>query len=374
MIITVFVTGDGEKDQWCAELLEHSWQRAGQPGELVRLFAAQASQSLPVQGMARVIRTSPWSNHPYIRDKFTGYDKPAALLEWLMHEPVDATVLLLDVESILLGPIDQEVKPGEAVGNTWKSIPRGEGPFGLTREYRNLQAYCVNRELKLPKVEMPLLVHSTDLRRLAARWLELTGIIRCEVHTASGQNIKADRTAYTIAAAEYRIAHTARKMAVAPGDTRADRAVLNYHVPIESPEGKIVWDCETYEPWTIPSPKHAAPGAGRKLLAFLEDYSSLRESGDHLTYRRPRRRLGVREARVLDSISLEIPGETEPLNLNSSAASIWKLCDGKRTVAEIVEELEKQFEVSHTLLCADVDHAINRLCAGGAMDLEGVAR
>ena len=252
-------------------------------------------------------------------------------------------------------------------------MPRGTGPFALGSEYVNLQAFCVNRDLKLPKLQYPLLIHSSDLKKLAARWLELTGIIRCEVSTNTGKTVDADRVAYAIAAAEYRIPHKSRKMAVEPGDKKADCKVLNYRSPIKSSKARIVWDTGSYMPWELCKPKQAAPGVGRTFLSYLLEYATLRESGGHLDTRRPRRCLGVREAHVMENVLLEIPGEVEPLTLNSSAASIWKLCDGHRTLGDMVEALQLQFEVPRKLLCADVELAINHLHAKGAVDLEIVA-
>jgi hypothetical protein len=370
MIITVFVTTNSQDDQWRAELLEHYWQQSGQAGQLVRLVATAADDSLPVHGIARVVRTRPWIDHPYIVDSYAAYNIPAALLEWLMAEQVDATILVLEADSILLESINQELTPGQALGSSWADMPGGDGPFSLSENYSNLQAFCVNRDLKLARVRYPLLIHSSDLRKLAARWLELTGIIRLEVATASGKDVDADKVAYAIAAAEYRVSHKTRNMTLESSDKRSRRASLNYRKPVKSPKGKIVWDAESYQPWAICQPKQAAAGAGRMFLEYLLQYSSMRESGAHLNFRRPHRSQGVREAHVMDTVMLEIPEMSEPLTLNSSAANIWKLCDGIRTVGEIVDALEKQFEAPRQLLNTDVEMAVNQLRANGAIEME----
>ena len=88
--------------------------------------------------------------------------------------------------------------------------------------------------------------------------------------------------------------------------------------------------------------------------------------------RRPRRRFGVREAVILDRMLLEIPGLADPLVLNSSAAAIWKLCDNRRSLADIADTLEQRFEIPRETLCADVEFAINQLHRDGALDLEAV--
>jgi len=372
MIITVFVSSHSARDQWRAELLEHAWAQAGQAGELVRLVACAKNAPLPMHGFARVVRTLPYDPHPYLPDSFPAYNQPAALLEWLVTERADASLLLLDLDSVMLKPINEETAPGGAVGNRWQQWPAGPGPFGLADRYRKLGNYCVNRKLKLPKVEFPVLVHSADLRKMAARWLELTGLIRTEMRLPGGRSLDAHKLAYALAAAEYRIPHRARKLASATNDNRAGGPVLNYSQPVESAEGKIVWDPETYRPWSAPVPAEARPGAGRSFLNWLGNYVSLHESGDLLDTRRPRRCFGVREARMPDRMLLEIPGVVEPLQLNSSASAIWNLCDNQRTMAEIATALQKQYDAPRNVLCDDIQRTIIHLHTGGALDLETV--
>jgi hypothetical protein len=371
VIITVMMTANNARDHWRAELAEYSWQQVGQSGELVRLVACNPGEPLPTHDFARVIGTRSWSHHPYIADYFEAYNQPASLLEWLIRERVDATLVLLDSSSILLEAFNEEVEPGGAIGNTWRDLETGDkGPFGLPEIYNNLNAYCVNRQLKLPKVQFPLLIHSSDLLKILPRWLELTGLIRNQVRSHLGALPESGSVAYTIAAAEYRIPHKSRKLAVTSTDGKTDRPVLCYQLPIESKKGKIVWDIEVYKPWESCEAKQAKPGAGRAFLDFLQNYVELRESFGLMKFKRPRKCAGVREARVLDRVLLEVPGRSEPLSLNSSAGEIWKLCDSQRSMAEMADELEKKFDVPHDLLCADVETAINQLQRDGAVDLE----
>ncbi len=372
MIVTVFVTGNSAAEQWRAELLEHSWIATGQSGELVRLVASTADTPLPMHSVARVVRTMPYCPHPYINDDFYGHNVPAALLEWLFRERVDATLLVVEAESVLLEPVTQEVTAGEAIGNTWRNWPRGDtgAPFGLAKDFEKLQDYCVNSKLKPPKVSFPVLIHSSELKKFAARWLELTTLIRCEVQCPAGKIRDAHLIAYSIAAAEHRVAHAARKLAVSQNDRKVDRPLLSYRMPVESPKGEIVWDPEVYTPWSEVDPAAAAAGAGRRFLAELQAYVVARETGEYLRLRRPRRREGVREAKLPDRTLLEIPGVVDPLNLNASAAAIWDLCDSRRSLADIADELERRYEAPRNILCADIDMAIHHLHAGGAVDLE----
>jgi len=371
VIYTVFVTGNTEQDQWQAELLEYSWQNVRQAGELVRLVACGAGQALPMHALARVVRTRSWSPHPFLFDHYAAYNTPAALLEWILQERVDASLLLLDSHNVLFNALNEEVACGQAVGNEWGDMPRGgDAPFGLPGEYQYLQAYCVNRGLRLPPVQFPLLIHSRDLKKILARWLELTGIIRAQFSTQAGRPGNAHKLAYVIAAAEYGIAHQPRKLALTPGDRKTDSAIMNYSQPIASARSEIIWDMQTYQPWAACQPKDAKAGAGREFLTLLQQYQTLRASFGHFRLRRPRRRMGVREASILDNMLLEVPSRAEPLSLNRSAAAIWRLCDNQRTMADIAEALEEKFQVPHQALCADVELALHQLKIDGAIDLE----
>ena len=114
-------------------------------------------------------------------------------------------------------------------------------------------------------MKLPLLIHSRDLLKIAARWLELTGIIHTQVETQHGGPDDADRIAYAIAAAEYRVPHKARKLAVDGGDTRPDKPIFHYRQPIESSEGRIIWDCEAYTPWDSGETTRAGTAAGPEI-------------------------------------------------------------------------------------------------------------
>jgi hypothetical protein len=285
---------------------------------------------------------------------------------------VDATLLLLDLDSVLIQPVAEEVVAGGALGNRWQSWPAGQGPFGLAEPYRKLESYCVNRELKPAKVQFPLLIHSTDLRKMASRWLEWTGLIRSTIQLPQGKVLDAHKLAYNLAAAEYRIPHKALKLAATSSERKVGTAVLDYSLPIETPAGKIVWDTETYQPWSQTDASQARAGAGREFLRYLDHYISGRESGALLAKLRPRRRYGVREARMPDRMMLEIPGASEPLQLNATASAIWQLCDNQRNLAEIVEQLQTQYEAPREILCEDVERTAIHFRSRGALQLDVV--
>ncbi len=55
--------------------------------------------------------------------------------------------------------------------------------------------------------------------------------------------------------------------------------------------------------------------------------------------------------------------------LNASAAVIWRLCDGKRTIADIEAMLAENYPDAVTEISADVHHTIEMLIREGALKL-----
>ena len=60
-------------------------------------------------------------------------------------------------------------------------------------------------------------------------------------------------------------------------------------------------------------------------------------------------------------------GGHKAIHLNDTATLIWKLCDGSRTVQEIIDLLAKEYPGSETAIAADVREAIELLVSEGAL-------
>jgi len=60
-------------------------------------------------------------------------------------------------------------------------------------------------------------------------------------------------------------------------------------------------------------------------------------------------------------------GAHKAIHLNDSATVIWKLCDGSRTVQDIIGLLEKEYPGSEAAVAADVGEAIELLVSEGAL-------
>lgn len=61
------------------------------------------------------------------------------------------------------------------------------------------------------------------------------------------------------------------------------------------------------------------------------------------------------------------PDQSEVIHLNEVAALIWKLVDGKRTVAEIVCGVCEEFDVDEAIAERDVREFLDRLIDAGAV-------
>ncbi len=70
-----------------------------------------------------------------------------------------------------------------------------------------------------------------------------------------------------------------------------------------------------------------------------------------------------------EKIIVPVRGKVGDLNsiytLNTVANDIWNLLDGKRTVAQIIAQLEQEYEVDHATLVSDVDRTIEDLSSEG---------
>ena len=343
MLMTVFVSGAGaagedaadppEAAQRAAEITEDAWERASQPGEILRLFPAAPDTLPPLHAHCELETVLPWKKHPYMEDVYAGYELPAALLQWLARDTRDATVLLLDENCLQRAAVERELNPEHAIAHAWDAIPEGNGPFGLADEYATLAQFCVNRELELPGVRLPLLIHSRALRSIAARWLELTGIIRHDVHDGPQPSGDAMTVALNIALAEHRVSVDA--------DGLGECIVLADESPAE-------------------------------FDAYLTELRGRRENGSWLKGLCPIQRPGVRQGRVLDQVYLESGWPLRISRLNGSAAAIWLRCDGQRSLWSIALALHDEYHVALDTMLSDVAQAALQLRAQGAISLETI--
>lgn len=83
----------------------------------------------------------------------------------------------------------------------------------------------------------------------------------------------------------------------------------------------------------------------------------------------PKQVSGVEIHELGDEIFLYAPELEIGVSLNSSAKTIWDLCDGQRPIMEIIQFLAESLEVSPDLLSQDVVVSMTRLSQLGLVEL-----
>ncbi len=366
--------------QWQSDLLEYSWKRVGQEGVLIRLVATDNPQQLPLQKHAHCVATRLWDIHPETGDAYPIYNKPASLLEWLFRDKPEGTVLLLDPDCVFRKTVTQRVAPGFPASQAWVDFstgkPSAKNPFGLGTRFSFLKDHCARPSLSIEAVMIPTLIHTSDLRKVCARWLELCGVIRENYRNAEGQPIwESDMIAYLAACSEYGLQHEPISLGICtnwkPEDV-PDAPIIHYcQVILSKNDEKIFWK-HNYTPWnrvdTSIEPEH---DYGRDMIKLINDFIDDLEgivrppSPDS----RPQWRDGVMEGLVIDEILLELPADDRSLWLNASGKAIWELCDGSRTVNEIGSELGKRFDADGAVLTADVLTTVGQLHTVGFLEI-----
>lgn len=81
----------------------------------------------------------------------------------------------------------------------------------------------------------------------------------------------------------------------------------------------------------------------------------------------PRPTAGFQAQTLENEVVLLHPIQNVIIYLNTSGALVWSLCDGKRSVAKIIELLVAVYPESEKDIRADVQHIIQELMARGAL-------
>lgn len=380
MFYTVFSTNDTPYMQWQSDLLEYSWKRAGQEGVLVRLVATKQPSALPAQKYARCVATQSFDVHPETGDFYPIYNKPASLLEWLYRDRPEGTVLLLDPDCVFRRAVTRHVAPGYPASQAWikqqTEPPSSKSPFGLGSRFAFLSDVCARTDLSAVPVMIPTLIHTSDLRKICARWLELCVAIRQSYEDDDGRPMwESDMYAYVAACAEYGLDHEAISLGVCtnwPPAAAPEAPIIHYCHPIKSSNGQELFFKQSYTPWrsveTEAEPEHEY---GRDLIGLVNDYvdevaGAVRPPSLNS---RPRRREGVMEGRVLDELLLEIPSEIRKVWLNASGKVIWELCEGSMSIRELGAKLADDFGVDTEHVTADVLSTVAQLRSSGLVQL-----
>ena len=271
-LYSVVCTDTNPYGTWQTELLEHSWVRAGMSGELIRLVGTPNGEKLPRHPTARVVRTAATNSHPRLDGDYTGMNRLHSLEEWLERERPVGTVLILDCDFVFRSPIDRRVDPGHPVGQLWWDFSM----MGAWADAAN--AISPRIAARTQKVTWPLLIHTSDLRRIIRAWIDVAARLRKE--TGAWES---DMVALTIVLAEHDLVCDLEMLAAWmpwPDDVVGDAPIIHYCQPVLDNAGETLWYKQGYEPWTPTGtdPDAAALGYSSELLVMIDRFAALRRA------------------------------------------------------------------------------------------------
>jgi coenzyme PQQ biosynthesis protein PqqD len=84
----------------------------------------------------------------------------------------------------------------------------------------------------------------------------------------------------------------------------------------------------------------------------------------------PQRQDGYRLEMIENEVLLFNPGQAQILYFNPSAAVIWQLCDGERTVQEITDLLTEAYPDAARDIAQDVESTLSSLENHGAITFD----
>jgi len=271
-LYSVVCTDTNPYGTWQTEFLEHTWLRSAMPGELVRLVGTPSGEELPRHRTARVVRTSATNSHPRLDSDYTGMNRLHSLNEWLERERPVGTVLILDCDFVFRAPLVRHVEPGRPVGQFWWDFHAA----GMWAEAAD--SITPGISARVQNVTWPLLIHTSDLRRIIARWVDVTAQIR--KNTGAWES---DMVALTVVLAEYEITCELESLAAWmswPDEVVAGAPIIHYCQPVLDSNGGQLWYKQAYSPWDEidVDPDDAALAYCSDLLVMLKRFASLRRA------------------------------------------------------------------------------------------------
>ena len=269
MIYSVICTDTSPNIHWQSELLEYSWSRVNQPGQLLRLVSCKSDDELPVHKYMRVIRTDPTSIHPVSGDQYLPYNRLFSFQQWLNEYQPEGTVLILDPDCVFRKPLNIEVEDGLPIGQHWQD-------FGINDTFRgaieSISEVIVN---ELPALTWPVFISCNDLRKIIARWIELTAGIRDRI-----ERWESDMFAFVVACQEYGLNFDLQNNTAWtpwPNAKVKDASIIHYCQKIYDSAGNEIWWKQAYQPWDRPVTTEANEAYCTDLLKLVDEHAALRQ-------------------------------------------------------------------------------------------------
>ena len=262
---TVFSIDDSSYLRWQAELLAYSHRTVAQPGPLTCVLSGDAG---PRPVLERIFYTRAWSPHPQTGDEYPAYNKPGALMTWMREAPPEeATILVLDPDTIFLRPLASTVERGRPIAHPYSYLD----PTYNEENEAFVRKHCRQPEL-VQSVGIPILIHRDDLAALAPGWWAKTEAIRNDPHSRALVGWTAEMWGYAFAAAELGLRHELRVLAQVPFEERVDLPILHYCYASESADKRWQWNKWDYRPWErVADPPPGVPAASVALVQLLNE-------------------------------------------------------------------------------------------------------
>ena len=274
-LYSVVCTDTNPYGTWQTEFLEHTWVRAHMPGELLRLVGTQRGERLPRHHTARVVRTAATNTHELLDHDYTGMNRLHSLAEWLENERPVGTVLILDCDFAFRAPLTKRAKPGRPIGQLWYD-------FTWTGHWGELAEEISPGVGPVQAVTWPLVIHTSDLRRIIDRWIVVTAQIR-----ARSGAWESDMIALPIVLAERGLVCDLEMLAAWmpwPDEVVGDAPIIHYCQPVLDRAGNTLWYKQRYTPWepTGVTSADVALAYCVELLAMFDRYAAIRRRADSL--------------------------------------------------------------------------------------------
>jgi len=251
VIHTVVCTDVNDYIDWQCELLEYSWARVGQPGELLRLVCAPADVPLPSHRHARVVRIAEPSGRT---GGYGAFERLFSLQDWLQAERPQGSVLVIDPDCVFRTAIDRDIRPGAPVAQRWVDFQANNGAQPAT---------------------WPALFHSEDLLRLLPGWINMTRALY-----SATKRWESDMFGLVSAAASLKIEFSLENVGAFvgwPDEEVGDAPIVHYCQDVLAADGRTLWSKRGYTPWEkvggADQVKHAYC---RDLLDILNEFAELK--------------------------------------------------------------------------------------------------
>jgi hypothetical protein len=261
---------------WQAELLHHSYVRAGMREQLTALVSATDTPTLSYS--CSLMHTANYKDM-IPGDSYSPLNKPGAIFEWARLQDNEDTVLIVDPDSIFVSRFKD---PGP--------VPQGEA-FADEHSYMDpelpvsrvvLERHC-KRTLhhKVQPVGIYILINRSDLVELAPRWLQKAIDIRSDPvcrGTLPDNGWISEMWGYAIAAAELGVFHHISTLSQVTGSDCLLNPIIHYCFPLNirqyRPETNsyitFPWGKGDYRPWERPPRTMSTTAEGAVFLTYLD--------------------------------------------------------------------------------------------------------